>query len=235
MPQLVRGSIGQPGDTDVYRFIGKAGDTVVAEVYARRLGSPMDPLLRVTDAAGRVLAWNDDYENGDMGLVTHQADSYLSLKLPADGAYFVQVSDAQRHGGDDCNYYLRVAPPQADFTLRATPSNVNIPPGGKASLTVYAFRKDGWNGDIQVTLKDAPRGFVLAGGRIPAGQDHAEMTLTVPRGTLGESFSLQLEGRAQIDGTTVTRPVVPAERKMQAFATYHLVPVQQLLVTVNRR
>ncbi len=60
----------------------------------------MDSLLRLSDAAGHVLAWNDDYEFGEMGLITHQADSYLSSKLPADGVYYVQVSDAQRHGGD---------------------------------------------------------------------------------------------------------------------------------------
>ena len=235
LPQLIKGRIAHPGETDKYKFTGKAGDTVVAEVYARRLGSPMDSLLRVSDAAGNILAWNDDFEHGEMGLITHQADSYLSLKLPANGVYYVQVSDAQRHGGDAYNYYLRVSPPQADFVLRLTPSSVNIPAGGSASLTVYAFRKDGWDGDIDLTLTDAPAGFALKTARIPAGKDQATITLTGPRKKLDHPLVLHLEGHAVIAGKTVTRPAVPADRKMQAFAYYHLVPAQGLVVMVTRR
>ncbi len=236
-PQLIKGCIAQPGESGFYQFAGKAGDTVVAEVYARRLGSPMDSLLRLRDATGHVLAWNDDYKDAEMpemGFITHQADSYLSFKLPADGIYFVQVSDAQQHGGKEYNYYLRVGPPQADFVLRVTPSSVNRAAGGAAVLTVYAFRKDGWDGDIELTLKDAPDGFTLGNARIPAGLDHAKITLNVPRTRSDVPFSLHLEGHAVIGGKTITRPVVPADQKMQAFAYNHLVSAQELLVFVHK-
>jgi hypothetical protein len=44
-----------------YQFNGIGGEKVVpAEVIARRLRSPMDSLIRLTDAAGKVIAWNDD-------------------------------------------------------------------------------------------------------------------------------------------------------------------------------
>jgi hypothetical protein len=234
VPLLLKGRIAQPGDTDVFQFTGKAGDLVVAEVYARRLGSPMDSLLRVRDASGHILAANDDHDNGEVGLLTHHADSYLSTKLPADGIFYVEVSDVQRHGGDDFNYYLRIAPPQPDFALRMTPSSVGVPAGSAAPITVYAFRKDGWDGDIEVTLKDAPTGFTLGAARIPKGKESARITLTAPRLLFEQPVALQLEGRAVIDGKTITRPVVPAERMMQAFAYYHLVPAQQFLVWVMR-
>ncbi len=67
-----------------------------------RLYSPLDSLLRLTDASGKVLAWNDDnvQKEGqlhrDMGILTHHADSYLSARLPLDGAYFIQLTDARR-------------------------------------------------------------------------------------------------------------------------------------------
>ncbi|MHB9131233.1 MAG: PPC domain-containing protein [Armatimonadota bacterium] len=235
LPQLCTGRIAQPGDIDVYQFTGKAGETVVAEVYARRLGSPIDAQLRLSDAAGHVLAWNDDHANGEMGLITHQADSYLTAKLPADGVYFVQVLEGQRHGGDAYNYHVRIGSPHADFALRMTPSCINVPAGGTASITVYAFRKDGWDGDIEVALTDAPEGFTLKGAKIPAGKDHVTVTLEAQRKKVGQPLIMRLEGRAQIDGTTVSRPVVPAERMMQAFAYYHLVPAQQLMVMITRR
>jgi len=37
LPIIVNGRIDQPGDWDVFRFQGRAGEAIVAEVYARRL------------------------------------------------------------------------------------------------------------------------------------------------------------------------------------------------------
>jgi hypothetical protein len=51
---------------------------MVAEVYARRLDSPLDAVLRLFDPTGRQLALNDDHEDKTSGLSTHHADSYLS-------------------------------------------------------------------------------------------------------------------------------------------------------------
>ena len=46
LPMAINGRIDQPGDVDVFRFEGRAHEKIVAEVYARRLGSPMDSFLR---------------------------------------------------------------------------------------------------------------------------------------------------------------------------------------------
>ena len=42
LPLIVNGRIGRPGDRDVFRFEGHAGQQIVAEVMARRLDSPLD-------------------------------------------------------------------------------------------------------------------------------------------------------------------------------------------------
>ena len=60
------------------------------------------------------------------------------------------------------------------------------------------------------------------------------MTLTAPRNRAGQPIALQFEGRAQIGGLTITRTAIPADNMMQAFAYHHLVPAEQLLVTVSR-
>ncbi len=233
-PAIVKGKIAQEGDVDIFQFAGKAGDTVVAEIYARRLGSPMDSLLRIFDATGKVIAMNDDNKNPEMGMITNYSDSYLLLKLPATGSYYVQVSDSLRQGGDDYNYYLRISPPQGDFALRMTPSTLNMTPGNPLVFTVYAFRKDGWDGDIDIVLKDAPAGFTISGARIPPGQNQVRMTLIAPPAKAQQQLTLQLEGRATIAGKAISRPVIAAEHKMQAFAYYHLVPEGQLLVLLKR-
>jgi hypothetical protein len=240
MPLIINGRIAKPGDVDVFQITGRAGDQVAAEVYGRRLNSPLDSLLRLTDASGVVLKWNDDYDekDGDLrrgeGLLTHHADSYLMARLPKDGAYYVHLADTQQHGGEAYGYRLRVTPAQPDFALRLNPSSINIPPGGIAVVTVHALRKDGFSGDIELALKNAPAGFALSGARIPAGRDRVRMTLAAPVQPTGQPIVLQLEGRAQVNGTTVTRPVAPVEDMMQAFLWRHLTPSRQLMVWVRK-
>ncbi|MEN6627749.1 MAG: hypothetical protein ABFD69_16100 [Candidatus Sumerlaeia bacterium] len=234
-PSLVNGRIGKPGDIDEYRFHGRAGEAVVAEVYGRRLETPIDSLLRIIDAQGRIIAWNDDHADKSQGLKTHYADSYLMTRLPADGDYIAQVSDAQGHGGDAFGYRLCLAPPRPDFELRMTPSSMNITPGRSAIVTAYVLRKDGFDGDVDIALKNKAEGFYLGGGRIPRGKDSMRMTITAPDAPGSESAYLELEGSAKIGGQTVTRMVAPAEDMEQAFAYHHLVTTRDMVATVRGR
>ncbi len=231
LPLIINGRIDQPGDWDVFTFEGRAGQQIVAEVMARRLDSPVDSVLRLTDAAGRQLAFNDDHEDKGTGLVTHHADSWLSATLPANGAYYLYLGDAQHKGGPEYAYRLRIGPPRPDFELRIAPSSINLHGVSSAPLTVYALRKDGFAGEIALALKNAPAGFTLS-GNVPANQDKASITLSVPPSSPKDPINLSLEGRATIAGQTVVRPVVAAEDMMQAFAYRHLVPVQELKVLV---
>lgn len=239
LPVIVSGRIAKARDVDVFRFKGHAGDDVVAEVYGRRLQSPIDSLIRVTDFAGTVLLLNDDYEqkqghlNKDMGLFTHHADSHVSVRLPRDGWYYVQVADAQNRGGREYGYRLRISPPQPDFAVHVAPSSLNAPAGGTVSVTAHAIRKDGFQGQIDLTLADARSGFKLAGNHIPAGRDRVRFTITLPPRPLDEPVVLDLEGHAEIAGQTVARPVMASEDMMQAFLYRHLVPSGGLMIATT--
>ena len=230
LPVIINGRIDRPGDRDVFSFTGNAGDEIVAEVHARRLDSPLDSVLKLTDITGRQLAINDDHEDKGSGLNTHHADSYLRVKLPASGTYFVHLADTQHKGGVEYAYRLRISAPQPDFELRVTPASISIRPGATVPVTVYALRRDGFAGEIALALKDGPADFKLSGARVPAGQDKIRFTLTAPSSPLDAPVTLRLEGRAEIQGREVQRPAVPAEDMMQAFAYRHLVPVKELEV-----
>jgi hypothetical protein len=232
LPVVANGRISKPDEWHVFRFEGRAGDEIVAEVYARRLGSPLDSVLKLTDASGKQLAFNDDYDDKAAALITHQADSRIFFKLPAKGAYFLHLGDAQHNGGPEYGYRLRVSYARPDFELRVAPSSVSIRPGLTVPVTVFALRHDGFSGDITLKLKDAPRGFVLSGGRIPAGQDSVRITLGAPPQQVEGPRPLYLEGEAVIGGRKVRHTGVPAEDMMQAFAWHHLVPSKEALVVV---
>ena len=235
LPIIVNGSIDKPGDWDVFSFEGRAGEKVVAEVYARRLNSPLDSVLKLTDANDKKLMVNDDHEDKGAGLTTHHADSFLIITLPANGTYYLHLGDAQQKGGEAYGYRLRISPPQPDFEVRVVPSSINARAGSTVPITVYALRKDGFSDDIALVLRDAPTGFKLSGDRVPAQQDQVKLTLKVPPTPTKEPTGLRMEGNAVIGGREIVRPAIPADDMMQSFIYRHLVPAKELKVTVSGR
>ncbi len=232
LPLIVNGRIDRPDDRDVFEFVAKAGDVVVAEVSARRLDSPVDSRLTLTDAAGNVLAFNDDFEDPGSGVNTHHADSYLRVKLPAAGIYRVHLADTARQGGEAYAYRLRLSAPRPDFELRVVPSSVNFRSKGSAAVMVYAIRKDGFNGPIVVDLKDAPAGFQSRPTVLKEGQEKVKFGIrTILRGT-PEPVDLTIAGTAKIRETPVRHDAVPSEDRMQAFLWRHLVPAQSFKALV---
>jgi len=235
LPVIVNGRIEVPDDRDIFSFEGRSGAQIVAEVYARRLNSPLDSVLRLTDAAGHDVAVNDDFEDKGAGLVTHQADSYLRATLPADGNYYLRLGDAQHQGGPEFAYRLRVSGARPDFDLRVVPSSVSVRNGASVPVTVYALRKDGFAGEIALGLKDAPDGFTLSTATVPADRDQVQLVLKAVAMTPQAPVSVNLEGRAAIEGKEVVHAAVPAENMMQAFEYRHLVPAEALEVAVSGR
>ena len=233
LPLVVNGRIDRPGDWDVFRFHARQGDTVVAEVHARRLNSPLDSMLKLTNARGRVVAVNDDHEDKAAGLVTHHADSLLTVSISTSGYYLLWLGDTQGKGGPEYAYRLRVSHGQPDFDLRIVPSVINVRGGATVPVTVHAIRHGGFSGDIQLRLKDAPKGFTLDGGWVPAGQELVRTTLTVPSKPEQKLSHLHLEGYVTAEGEEICREAVPADDMMQAYIYHHLVPAESWTVVVE--
>ena len=233
LPIIINGHIDPPGDWDVFRFDGQADQQIVAEVRARRLNSPLDSVLKLTDATGNQIAFNDDFEDKGAGLTTHHADSYLSATLPAKGTYYLALGDAQHKGGPDYAYRLRLSAPRPDFELRVVPASLNARPGSSAPVTVYALRRDGFTNPITIALRNAPTGFRLSGTSEITTQEQITLSLNVPAAPLPAPLPLSFEGRASLQGQTLVHSAVPAEDMMQAFLYRHLVPVKEMQVAVT--
>jgi hypothetical protein len=87
--------------SDFYRFSGESGQRLTIEVVARRLGSALDPLLRVLSMERKELAAIDDAP----GL---QGDARLDFRCPRTEDYLVEVRDTQYGGGPGHRYRLRL-------------------------------------------------------------------------------------------------------------------------------
>jgi hypothetical protein len=232
LPLIINGRIGKPGDWDVYQFAGKSNHTVVAEVDARRLASPLDSVLKLTDAEGHLLAFNDDHEDFEAGVNTHDADSYLMVQLPADGTYFVHVGDTACHGGEEYAYRLRISAPQPDFALRMVPSSISLRSKASAAVSIQAVRKDGFAGPIKLSLKDPPEGFPSSLVTLSATQTTARLNLKTTLTETKGPIRLSVVGIAKIRGEEIVHEAVPAEDRMQAFLWRHLVPAKDFQVLV---
>ena len=100
LPVTINGSL-RGADRDWYRVEGPAGDEVVVEVEARRLGSAIDATIEVRDSTGNTIARNNDARGINV-------DPRAQVTVPADGVVFVQVHDA-RFSEQRMNFYrLRV-------------------------------------------------------------------------------------------------------------------------------
>ncbi|MCS7239222.1 MAG: hypothetical protein NZ899_13280 [Thermoguttaceae bacterium] len=232
LPVIVNGRIDQPGDWDVFEVEGRAGQTVVVEVLARRLASPMDSLVKVTNEAGEIIALNDDYHDAASGWNTDHADSYLMVKLPADGRYFVHIGDTRRQGGVECAYRLRISPPRPDFALRVMPSRVVIPSKSSVPLTVFVIRRDGFDQPIVLRCLDLPEGVESPGATIQPNQTSVNLAVRTSLAELRTPVNIRVVGTSKVGEEEISRQAVPAEDRMQAFLWRHLLPAEALPLVV---
>ena len=235
LPVIINGRIDRPDDWDVFQFTGQSNDTVVAEVAARRLNSPLDSVLKLTDAKGKLLAFNDDNDDLADGLNTHHADSFLMAKLPAAGTYYVHIGDTARAGGEEYAYRLRISGPQPDFALRVVPSSASLRGKESTAVAVYVIRKDGFAAPIKLGLKDPPPGFSATAVTLSGTQALTRLSFKTSRVTTNDPVNLTVEGRAKIGDLEIAHVAVPAEDRMQAFLWRHLVPASDLKVLVFDR
>ncbi len=228
LPIIVNGRADSPGDWDVFAVEGKAGERIVVEVHARRLGSPFDSFVKVTGPDGQVIALNDDHFDAGSGLNTDHADSYLMVNLPADGQYCIHLGDTRRQAGKEYAYRLRISQPQPDFALRLIPARICIPSQGSAAVTVFAIRKDGFDGPIALSFKDLPEGLESPGATLAAQQEVVQLAVSTNLSGMEKPVNVTVVGTAKIGEGEVLHAAVPAEDKMQAFLWRHLLPADTL-------
>ena len=161
VPGVFNGRIGQPGDIDVWPIRATKGTTLEIDLRAARLGSPLDSVVTITDAAGKELAKNDDLGGG-------QTDSQLKFTAPADGVYFVTVAEQfSQRGGPAFGYRLRIAPPNSPaFRLRLAADALIVPRSGEAKMKVRVERLGGFAGEIQLAIDNLPSGLVVSNPKI---------------------------------------------------------------------
>lgn len=129
------------GKESVFRFPAKKGQRVVAECFAQRLDSQLDGGLTITDAEGRSLASNSDY---------YGKDPLAEFVAPADGDYFVVLSDLTLRGGHPYRLVITDKP----HVENLFPPVMQV--GKKAELTVFGQNLGNGSKASALILNDLP-------------------------------------------------------------------------------
>lgn len=139
------------------------------------------------------------YRNDDGGPM-YGKDSRLEFTAPATGTYYIRLTDSRRTGGPLHSYRLTVAPPAPDYELFVSPANPNVPRGGRVPVTVFAWRRDGFDGPIEVALTGLPDGITATRGTILSGESSVSVTLSAADRAADVLTPLKVLGRATVAG-----------------------------------
>ncbi|NQV26849.1 MAG: hypothetical protein HQ518_21065 [Rhodopirellula sp.] len=137
LPMAVDGAVANLS-RNYYRIKVEAGQKLSIEAVARRLGSALDPLVRLLDAKGRELIYSDD----EPGL---RGDARLHYTFAEAGDYLIEVRDIRYQGGAGHFYRLRVG----DFPSLSSPYPLGVTRGSVAKVSFVGQDADGV-GEVEV-------------------------------------------------------------------------------------
>jgi hypothetical protein len=109
---------------------------------------------------------------------------------------------------------------------------ISLRGGATMALEVVAFRRDGFDGEIEITMEGLPKGVKAHGLKIPVGQSRGMMLITAdqdaPRGYTNAKFF----GQSKIDGKAVVRPCRLASVAWPIPDSWGEIPSPRLLADV---
>jgi hypothetical protein len=168
-PVTVSGVLAVPNEPQVFEFPAVKGKPLLLQVEARALGSAADPVLRITDAAGKVINETDDTGGSP--------DPQVTFTPPADGRYRAEVRDLYAHGSARHFYRLRILPPPADYTLSVAADRFTLSPGTPLEIPVTVNRANGYNHPIDLTA-ELPEGVSVEPVKADAAAKSVRLKLT---------------------------------------------------------
>ena len=182
----VNGVISTPTDVDYTVFAGKANQRVLISCLASSIDSRARPLVEVYDLAGRRLGLSRNYAGND---------ALLDITIPADGDYFVRISEfAYQQGGPD--YFYRLTVSTGPWIDAVFPPMVN--PGKPTAVTLYGRNLPGGKPVVGMLVDGRPVD-ALSVTITPPSDPAARTRLTyhgrvAPPGGMLDGFEYRLTG-----------------------------------------
>ncbi len=152
----------------------QAGQSLVFEVRAHRFGSPVDSVLRILDAKGKVLANNDD---GNFAGGAFNKDSRILHRFADAGSYTLEIRNLWATTGEDFPYQLSIRPPEPRAELMMASDNPYVFAGRTGKIKISAARVDGLETEIPLSITGLPEGATAKPAAIAAGSSEVEIEI----------------------------------------------------------
>lgn len=226
-PCEVAGTFSANGDRDWFSLAAKKGEVFWIEVISHRLGMATDPFVLVqragTNGATEVLELNDSPANlGGAEFNTTHRDPSGKFEVKEDGTYLLQVRDLfnQPPRSPALAYQLVIRTAAPDFRLVALPvtplpvnkdaknlvvSTATLRRGETQPFKVLALRRDGFDGAIELSVENLPKGIAATPTRIEAGQNSTLLFLHAADDGSAVAGTFTIRGTASVGGTNLLR------------------------------
>lgn len=223
---------------------------LVQRVVKGEKGTPDKPVdvLELTDIPSPVRVSSNGYAYDGPPYNAGTSDVLGKLTIKEDGLYRLQLSDLFGGTRSEPNHAYRLVIRRAapDFALVAWALHMELRNGDRNALSkpialrggatmaleVVAFRRDGFDGEIELAMEGLPKGVTAHGLKIPAGQSRGMMLITAqadaPRGYANATFV----GRSTVAGQAVTRPCRLASVAWPIPDSWGEIPSPRLLADV---
>ncbi len=220
LPCEVVGQFYPARDVDWVTFDATKDDVYTIEVISHRLGLPTNANLVIQQVTKtedgeeqiRQVQRGEDSNDGYGGTQFNTAtdDPVVRFVAPADGTYRVLIRDVVSSlRSDPRNVYrlaIRNAPDFRLVALAQTPGqSLLLRKGGRAAIRVVAFRRDGFKGEIAVSVTGLPAGVTASNCIVGPSQRSAQIVLTAAEDAAPAAVLVQVVGKAKIGGADVTR------------------------------
>ena len=225
-----------PGDRDWLTFEAKKGGVYWIELFSHRLGFPTAPFALVqrvgkNDKGEETVSdvhelYSSDANIGGQEFNTTTRDPSWRFEVKEDGNYRIRVSDLFNRYENNPRFVYRLSlrRESPDFRLVTLPQAP--PPANKDAkeamlwtpflrrsetipVKVLAFRRDNFNGEIQLAAEALPPGVTCAAAKIDADKNSGVLFLTAAENAESWFGPIKVVGQAKIGDSDLARVARP--------------------------
>jgi hypothetical protein len=232
VPGAITARFEKKGDLDLFVFALKKDVRYTIETQTYELGSPTEVYMTLREAGG------SHVERGTQKVLQTSdpmKEARLDFTPPPECDYLLQVEHLHLWGGPDEVYRVSVTPYEPSFELAVGLDRFNVEQGGKLSIPILAPRRD-FNGPIEINAI-GPKGIsgklaIAAGKAPPPNQPLGTLVVNVDPDVPIGPYAFQIQGKATINGKTVTKLASVRTVVSQSLANLPL-PPKNLLTSIG--
>ncbi len=236
--ELASQRLGRPTDAAVVvQRVTKAGDA-----------EKLIDVAELNDIPSPVKVSSNGYSYDGPPYNAGSSDVMGKIEIKADGVYRLRVTDLFGGTRNDPNniYRLVIRKAQPDFSVVAWALHMNLRNGDRNALSkpialrrgwtmpleVVVVRRDGFDGEIELTMAGLPDGVTASGMKIPAGKSRGIMLVTANEGAPSGFSNVAFTAHAKIADEHVSRPCSWASMSWPVRNAASEIPSPRLLSTI---